>query len=116
MRAAAQTFRANPEIETERAIQELQVGEALVSVLHNKGEPSMVQRTLVRPPMSRVGPLKDDERRALIAANTAFESKYRNVLDRESAQERLKARHSVAGQFKEQVVDRFKGLFVSSKS
>ena len=57
IRAAAQTFRKNPDLDTERAIQELQVGEALVSVLHNKGEPSVVQRTLVRPPMSRVGPL-----------------------------------------------------------
>ena len=57
VRAAAQTFRKNPDMDTERAIQELQVGEALVSVLHNKGEPSVVQRTLVRPPMSRVGPL-----------------------------------------------------------
>ena len=115
VRAAAQTFRANPEIETERAIQELQVGEALVSVLHNKGEPSMVQRTLVRPPMSRVGPLKDDERQALIAADTELEAKYRLVLDRESAHERLAARHTMMGQVKEQIVDRFKGLFVSSR-
>ena len=56
IRAAAQTCRKNPELDTERVIQELQVGEALVSVLHNKGEPSVVQRTLVRPPMSRVWP------------------------------------------------------------
>src|SRR5262249_858877 len=69
VRAAAQTFRKNPDLDTERAIQELQVGEALVSVLHNKGEPSVVQRTLVRPPMSRVGPLAPEERRSLIEAD-----------------------------------------------
>ena len=57
IRAAAQTFRPNPDLDTERVIQELKVGEALVSLLHDKGEPSMVQRTLIRPPMSRVGPL-----------------------------------------------------------
>ena len=63
MRAAAQTFRPNPEFDTERVIQELQVGEALVSVLFGNGEPSVVQRTLIRPPMSRVGPLTPAERR-----------------------------------------------------
>ena len=76
VRAAAQTFRANPAIDTERAIQELQVGEALVSLLHGNGEPSMVQRTLIRPPMSRVGPLKEAERRALIEADAANGEKY----------------------------------------
>ena len=69
VRAAAQTFRPEPRLDTERAIQELQVGEALVSVLHNKGEPSVVQRTLIRPPMSRVGPLTPAERQALIEAD-----------------------------------------------
>ena len=63
VRAAAQTFRPNPEFNTERVIQELQVGEALVSVLFGNGEPSVVQRTLIRPPMSRVGPLTPAERR-----------------------------------------------------
>ena len=69
IRAAAQTFRANPELDTERVLQELEVGEALVSVLHNKGEPSIVQRTYIRPPLSRVGPLTAAERQALIAAD-----------------------------------------------
>ena len=76
IRAAAETFRKNPELDTERAIQELQVGEALVSVLHNKGEPSMVQRTLIRPPMSRVGPLTPQERQALIEADAENQKKY----------------------------------------
>jgi DNA helicase HerA-like ATPase len=110
VRAAAQTFRKNPDLDTERAIQELQVGEALVSVLHNKGEPSVVQRTLVRPPMSRVGPLTPDERKALIEADTANWMKYRQVLDRESAHERLRARNSAVGQVKDKL-RRFGNLF-----
>src|SRR3989440_969920 len=95
IRAAAQTFRPNPALDTERAIQELQVGEALVSVLHNKGEPSMVARTLVRPPMSRVGPLTAKERQGIIEADAGNRKKYKDTLDRESASERLKARNSL---------------------
>ena len=97
IRAAAQTFRKNPEIDTERAIQELQVGEALVSVLHNKGEPSMVQRTLIRPPMSRVGPLTKDERDRLIAADTANKAKYGEEQVVEGAYERILALNSLTG-------------------
>jgi uncharacterized protein len=107
VRAAAQTFRKNPDLNTERVIQELQVGEALVSVLHNKGEPSVVQRTLVRPPMSRVGPLSPQERQALIVGDAANRQKYAQTLDRESAHERLKARNTVVGQVKR----RFGNLF-----
>ncbi len=103
IRAAAQTFRANPEIDTERAIQELQVGEALVSVLVNKGEPSMVQRTLIRPPMSRVGPLSDAERQAIIADDADNRRKYEQVIETESAYERLTARNSLIGQGKQKL-------------
>src|SRR5262245_60698266 len=110
IRAAAQTFRKNPDLDTERAIQELQVGEALVSVLHNKGEPSVVQRTLVRPPMSRVGPLTPQERQALIAADAAHYQKYTQVPDREAAHERLKARNTTVGQVKDKI-RRFGNLF-----
>ena len=110
VRAAAQTFRKNPDMDTERAIQELQVGEALVSVLHNKGEPSVVQRTLVRPPMSRVGPLSPKERGALIEADAENHKKYTEVLDRESAHERLKARNTAVGQVKDKI-RRFGNLF-----
>ena len=110
IRAAAQTFRANPELDTERVIQELQVGEALVSVLRNKGEPSIVQRTLIRPPMSRVGPLSAAERQALIAADVENGDKYRAQLDRESAHERLLSRHSSVGQVKERL-RKFGNLF-----
>jgi DNA helicase HerA-like ATPase len=110
IRAAAETFRKNPTLDTERVIQELKVGEALVSVLHNKGEPSVVQRTLVRPPMSRVGPLTDDERRSVIAADTVNRSKYAATIDAISAHERLSARRSPVGQVTEKL-RRFGNLF-----
>jgi DNA helicase HerA-like ATPase len=103
VRAAAQTFRANPAIDTERAIQELQVGEALVSLLHGNGEPSMVQRTLIRPPMSRVGPLKDAERKAIVDADTANGQKYTQTADIPSASETLSARNSPVGQVREKL-------------
>jgi DNA helicase HerA-like ATPase len=103
IRAAAQTFRPNPEIDTERAIQELKVGEALVSLLHNKGEPSMVQRTLIRPPMSRIGPLTDEERKTIIEKDTENSGKYRQALDRESAYERLQSRNTTVGRIKERL-------------
>jgi DNA helicase HerA-like ATPase len=110
IRAAAQTFRPNPDLDTERAIQELQVGEALVSFLHNKGEPSVVQRTLIRPPMSRVGPLTGKERQAVIEGDVENRKKYKDVLDRESASERLRARNSPVGQVLEPI-RRFGNLF-----
>jgi uncharacterized protein len=103
VRAAAQTFRANPAIDTERAIQELQVGEALVSLLHGNGEPSMVQRTLIRPPMSRVGPLKEAERKGLIDADAANGQKYTQTDDLPSAFETLNARNSPVGQVREKL-------------
>jgi uncharacterized protein len=110
IRAAAETFRANPAIDTERAIQELKVGEALISTLHNKGEPSMVQRVLVRPPMSRVGPLKPAERKAFIEADTTHVERYATAVDSESAHEVLTSRHTVVGQAK-QTVKKFTNLF-----
>ena len=64
IRAAAETFRPNPALDVERVIQELKVGEALVSVLHKGGEPSMVQRTLIRPPSARIGPITPDQRKS----------------------------------------------------
>ncbi|MEX1061473.1 MAG: helicase HerA-like domain-containing protein, partial [Methyloceanibacter sp.] len=67
VKSAAQTFRKNPKIDTEQAIMELGIGEALVSTLDQKGQPSMVELTLVRPPNSRVGPITDAERDKVIA-------------------------------------------------
>ena len=91
VRAAAETFRQNPEIDTEKAIMELGVGEALVSTLEKKGRPSIVQRTLVRPPSSRLGPLTDAERREVINKSPVA-GVYDKAIDRESAHEILKER------------------------
>jgi DNA double-strand break repair helicase HerA and related ATPase len=110
VRAAAQTFRPNPEFDAERVIQELQVGEALVSVLVGNGQPSVVQRTLIRPPMSRVGPLSPAERAALIQGDAANGAKYKDALESESAHERLAARNSPVGQVKHKL-RRFGNLF-----
>jgi DNA helicase HerA-like ATPase len=101
IRAAAETFRPNPDLDTERVIQELKVGEALVSVLHNKGEPSMVQRTLIRPPMSRVGPLTGAERAAIVDGDTQYGDKYRTEAKGEWAFERLAERGTLVGQVKD---------------
>ena len=95
MRAAAETFRANPELDTERVILELKVGEALVSMLENKGEPSIVQRTLIRPPEGRIGPVTEAERRGIIAASP-FNGKYETVENAESAEEMLAGRAAAA--------------------
>ncbi len=64
MKAAATTFRANPAFDTEKTIMELGIGEALVSTLDPKGQPTMVERTLVKPPNARVGPITAAERKA----------------------------------------------------
>jgi len=91
VKAAATTFRPNPDIDTERAIMDLGVGEALVSTLDDKGRPSVVQRTLIRPPSSRLGPITVGEREAIIA-ESPLTGRYDERLDRESAYEILKAR------------------------
>ncbi len=110
VRAAASTFRKNPDLDTEKVIKELQVGEALVSFLHNNGEPSVVQRTLIRPPMSRVGPLKPAERQAIIAADKENSKKYGQMADRESAYELLQQRNSPGG-IVQQGIRKFGSLF-----
>jgi DNA helicase HerA-like ATPase len=89
--AAADTFRPNPEFKVGDTITRLGVGEALVSTLASGGVPSMVERTLIRPPSSRLGPITDAERKALIDASPVG-MKYTNIVDRESAYERLKQR------------------------
>jgi len=91
VKAAADTFRPNPDIDVAQAITQLKIGEALVSLLQPDGSPSPVQRTLIRPPSSRVGPLTDDERHILVTTD-AVGGKYDQALDRESAQELLAGR------------------------
>jgi DNA helicase HerA-like ATPase len=91
VKSAAETFRPNPNIDVAAAITELKVGEALVSLLQPDGSPSPVQRTLIQPPRSRVAPLSDQERKILITTDV-IGNKYDKLLDRESAEEILKAK------------------------
>ena len=89
--AAAETFRVNPKVDVATAITELGVGEALMSFLEEKGIPSPVERAFVCPPQSRIGPITDAERAAVIN-NSALRGFYENQVDRESAYEVLKKR------------------------
>ena len=91
VQSAAETFRPNPEIDVKQAITELKIGEALVSLLQPDGSPSPVQRTLIKPPSSRVGPITNEERSVLVTTD-AIGSKYDNLVDRDSAQEILGAK------------------------
>jgi uncharacterized protein len=88
IKAAAETFRINPDLDVARAITELKVGEALVSTLQEDGSPSVVQRTLVAPPSSRLGPVTPKER-AIVQSISPFTDKYDSAVDRESAAEVL---------------------------
>ncbi|WP_285275613.1 helicase HerA-like domain-containing protein [Halopseudomonas bauzanensis] len=90
VRTAAQTFRSNPMLDTEAAITELGVGEALVSVLDSKGVPTPVQRVLIRPPASQMGPITDQERSTLVQ-RSVLAGVFDQALDRESAYEILQA-------------------------
>ena len=91
LKAAAQSFRTNPAFDTAQAIQDLGVGEALVSLLDARGAPAMLERTLIRPPASRLGPLTEAERTAVLAASPV-RGLYDTAKDRESAHEMLAAR------------------------
>ena len=91
VKAAAETFRSNPALDTEQVITELGVGEALVSTLDEKGRPAMVERTLVAPPRSQIGPITPEQRRALME-HSLVRGVYEQAVDRESAYEILKAR------------------------
>ncbi len=91
VKAAADTFRANPAFKTVDVITELTIGEALVSTLGDKGAPSPVARTLIRPPQSRMGAVTPDERRESLRSSTLVD-KYGRTVDRESAYEVLTLR------------------------
>ncbi|MBJ3785132.1 helicase HerA-like domain-containing protein [Devosia sediminis] len=91
VRVAAETFRPNPAFSTEEVITQLGIGEALVSVLEDKGVPSMVGRTFIRPPSAQVGPISPAERDATLA-NSPVGGLYDIVQDRESAYEILQKR------------------------
>jgi DNA double-strand break repair helicase HerA and related ATPase len=87
----ADTFRSNPDLDTRKVITELEIGEALVSVLDHKASPTPVQRILIRPPQSQIGPISDTQRSTLVS-RSPFHGKYEQDIDRESAYELLKQR------------------------
>ena len=91
VKAAAETFRANPKLDTAKAITELGKGEALISMLEGNGTPAMVSRTMIRPPTARIGPLTPQERSAINNASP-LRAKYADTIDRESAFEMLQKR------------------------
>jgi hypothetical protein len=91
VKAAAETFRANPKVDVESVITELGVGEALVSFLDEKGRPMPVERALIAPPGSRIGPATDAERQQVIQGSLIY-GHYEKQIDRESAYEILKGR------------------------
>jgi len=91
VQTAADTFRPNPDLNTAQVIMELGKGEALVSFLEGNGTPSMVERTMIRPPSARMGPITDAERQAIIA-RSPLKGKYDTPIDSESAYEKLSQR------------------------
>jgi hypothetical protein len=91
VKSAAETFRPNPKVDVEAAITELGVGEALVSFLDEKGTPTPVERALIRPPCSRIGPATDTERTSSIQQSVLY-GHYEKQVDRESAYEIIKNR------------------------
>ena len=97
LRLAAQTYRPNPNFITEEAIRDVGTGEAVTSFLQAKGVPSVVERTLIRPPASQMGPI-DPTVRAQLIAGSVMGAKYRQSIDRDSAYERLQRRAAQAAQ------------------
>jgi uncharacterized protein len=95
VKAAADTFRRNPAIDVQTAITELKIGEALVSLLQEDGSPEPVQRVLIKPPSSRVGPITPQERQVLISTDQVSD-KYDRLVDRQSAEEMLNAKANEA--------------------
>jgi len=102
VKIAAESFRENPNFDTAEVISELLVGEALVSVLDAQGRPQIVERTLIAPPESLIGPLSADQRKEIIA-RSPFHSIYDKTIDRDSAYEILLKRQSAAASAPEPV-------------
>jgi hypothetical protein len=90
VKTAAQTLRQSPKLDIERAISELAVGEALVSLLDEKGIPRMTERAWMAPPSSRIGPIEESDRDRIRRAGQALYGHYEKTVDRESAYEKLK--------------------------
>jgi hypothetical protein len=96
VKSVAETMRANPKLDIERAILELGVGEALVSLLDAKGTPSITERAFILPPASQIGPITPDQRKQLIASSIVAGT-YEKTVDRESAFEMLAKRANASG-------------------
>lgn len=107
IKAAAETFRVNPKLDVESVITELRVGEALVSTLDDDGAPTVVERTLIKPPRSRLGPVSEKER-AIIQSVSPVEGKYDTPVDRESAAEVLAAKAADAEATAQEVAEKGK--------
>ena len=105
IRAAAETFRINPDLDVEAAITELKVGEALVSTLDEEGAPGVVQRTLIKPPHSRLGPVTEKERK-IVNSLSDLDGKYDEAVDRESAEEVLAAKTADAAATAQEVAEK----------
>ncbi|HET9748292.1 MAG TPA: helicase HerA-like domain-containing protein, partial [Casimicrobiaceae bacterium] len=97
VKAAASTMRANPALDTEKAITDLGVGEGLVSFLDEKGRPNIVQRAFILPPASRIGAIGTDERKAVLE-KSPIKGVYDTPVDRDSAYEKLAKRAAQSGQ------------------
>lgn len=96
VKAAAQTFRTNPKLDVAQAITELGVGEALVSLLDAKGMPGIVQRAFMLPPTSQIGPITPQQREQIIKGSPVY-GRYEQMIDRESAYEKLVGRNRAPG-------------------
>ena len=101
VQTAADTFRPNPDFDCAKAITQLGTGEALVSTLEDKGVPSMVERTLIRPPASRLGPITPQERQQVMAQSPVA-GQYDKTVDRESAFEMLQKKAAESASAAEQ--------------
>jgi hypothetical protein len=108
VKAAASTMRTNPKLDVETAIGELAVGEALVSLLDAKGTPCVTERAFIVPPGSQIGPITDEQRKALIA-NSLVAGVYDQAVDRESAYEKLKGRASAGAEAAQQAHQQAQG-------
>jgi DNA helicase HerA-like ATPase len=95
VKTAAQTLRQNPKIDTEKTITELGVGEALVSMLDEKGRPGVVERAFIAPPHSKIGPIAPEERKKILASSLVA-GHYEKAVDRESAFEKLQGAAAAA--------------------
>ncbi len=102
VKAAAQTFRRNPAFDVETAITQLAVGEGLVSFLDDKGTPGVVERALILPPGSQLGPITVNQRQQIIKRSPVY-GHYEKMIDRESAYEKLLERAKKAAEDKTKV-------------